>query len=234
MSVVLEASGVLRRIGARVIVNGIELALEQGESLSLIGPSGCGKTTLLQILGLLDRPDGGVVKIGGSDAWAGRDEDRARLRLERIGFVFQQHNLFETMTALENVSLPAWRLGKSRARAAKRAEELLERFNLAHAKKTRASELSGGEAQRVAIARAIVNEPALILADEPTGNLDSAASHVVMETLFETSKSGAALLIVTHDLDIAARATRRVAMLDGQIVRPSQAPPPSRGAPITH
>jgi ABC-type lipoprotein export system ATPase subunit len=224
-SCVLEAQRVTRRIGDREIVSGVNVTLSAGESVALVGPSGCGKTSLLQMLGLLDRPDDGVVKLGADDAWSISGAQRARHRLERIGFVFQQHNLFESMTALENVALPAWRKTGSRAEATKRARELLDRFGLSRVSGTRAAELSGGEAQRTALARALVNDPELVLADEPTGNLDSASSEAVIASLFEICARGAALLVVTHDTEIASRATRQLRMLDGRLVRSSEEPP---------
>ncbi len=224
---VLRAEALVRRIGRREVVAGVDLALAPGEAVSLIGPSGCGKTTLLQLLGLLDRPDAGTIRIGERDASSFTEAERARVRLERIGFVFQQHNLMDALSARDNVALPAWRRTGARRDARRRASELLERLGLGGVADARASELSGGEAQRVAIARAIVNEPAIVLADEPTGSLDSAASRVVMDTLFAACERGAALFVVTHDSDVAARAARTVGMLDGQLVRLSRLPPSS-------
>lgn len=215
---VLVAKGVTRRVGERAIVSSADVTLRGGESVALVGPSGCGKTTLLQVLGLLDRPDAGTVTLGGRDAWSLGENERARHRLELIGFVFQQHNLFESMTALENVSLPAWKKTGAREEASKRAASLLERLGLARVSGTRAGLLSGGEAQRVALARALVNEPAIVLADEPTGSLDSASSETVLESLFAACDRGAALLVVTHDPGIAARAARRIAMRDGRLL----------------
>jgi ABC-type lipoprotein export system ATPase subunit len=224
VSDVLCAEGLVRRIARRDVVGGVELALARGESVSLVGPSGCGKTTLLQMLGLLDRPDAGKLRVAGEDPWSLGEAARARLRLERIGFVFQQHNLLEALTARDNVALPAWRRSGSRARAARLADELLAQLGLGAVAGTRASELSGGEAQRVAIARAIVNAPELVLADEPTGSLDSGSARTVMETLLATCDRGAALFVVTHDPDVASRASRTVAMLDGRFVRVSRLP----------
>lgn len=218
LSAVLTAKDLTRRIGDRAIVSAVSLTLNAAESVALVGPSGCGKTTLLQLLGLLDRPDAGSVTIGGSDAWTLSENERAGHRLEGIGFVFQQHGLFETMTALENVALPAWKKTGSRAHATKLASALLERFGLGHAARTRAAELSGGEAQRVALARALVNDPAIILADEPTGSLDRAASKTVLDALFSVCERGAALLVVTHEEGIATRATRRLVMQDGCVL----------------
>lgn len=214
----LAATGLTRRVGNRTIVSSVDIQLRPGESVALIGPSGCGKTTLLQILGLLDRPDAGVVELDGHDAWSLTENERARHRLDRIGFVFQHHGLFESMTALENVLLPAWKKTGNRGEATKRAAERLEALGLAKVVKTRAVELSGGEAQRVALARALVNDPAIVLADEPTGMLDSAASETVLESLFAVCERGAALLVVTHDMDVASLAARRISMRDGSLL----------------
>lgn len=225
MTSVLRAQAIVRRIGRREIVAEVDLALEKGESASLVGPSGCGKTTLLQILGALDRPDEGSVHVGATDVWSIDDNGRAELRRERIGFVFQQNNLLDGLTALENIALPAWRKTGSKKLAAERARALLDRFDLTTVASSKVAELSGGEAQRVAIARAIVNEPTVVLADEPTGSLDSSSARIVMDALLAACERGAALLVVTHDAEVAARASRTIAMLDGKLVRPSVLPP---------
>ncbi len=215
MTAILHADGLTRRLGGREIVAGARLAIERPESVALMGPSGCGKTTLLQMIGLLDRPDAGTVRLGGRDAWAERAALRAELRLTWLGFVFQQHNLLEHLTARENVALPAWRATGARRAALARADELLERLGLAGRAAARASELSIGEAQRVAVARALVNRPRLILADEPTGSLDGASAAAVMDAL--TGAEDVAVLVVTHDAEVAARAHRTVRMRDGKL-----------------
>jgi putative ABC transport system ATP-binding protein len=212
---VVTASALVRRLGGRDVVGGVELAIARGESVALVGPSGCGKTTLLQMFGLLDRPDGGTVAIEGHDAWSGSERERAELRLRKIGFVFQQGNLLEHLTARDNVALPAWRAGGSRGAARAEADRLLEQVGLADRAHARAGELSVGEAQRVAIARALVNRPAVVLADEPTGSLDAESAERVMTALF--APVGITLLIVTHDPDVAARAGRIVRMRDGKL-----------------
>lgn len=213
----LHAADLSRRYREVDVVRGVSVRLEPSECVALLGPSGCGKTTLLQMLGVLDRPDQGTVHIGGVDAWSRRASERAALRLEHIGFVFQTHNLIEHISAVDNVALPAWRAGGSRSRARARAGDLLARFGLGDRSVARGRELSPGESQRVAIARAIVNEPAIVLADEPTGSLDSAAAATVLDALDEVRRSGAALLLVTHDDDVAARADRVLTMRDGRI-----------------
>ncbi|HSK05044.1 MAG TPA: ABC transporter ATP-binding protein [Kofleriaceae bacterium] len=212
---ILDVDGLTRRLGGREIVAGARLAIERAEAVALMGPSGCGKTTLLQMIGLLDRPDAGTVRLGGRDAWAEGAAIRAELRLTWLGFVFQQNNLLEHLSARENVALPAWRATGARRPALARADELLERLGLAGRAAARAAELSLGEAQRVAVARALVNRPRLILADEPTGSLDAASAAAVMDAL--TGAEGVAVLVVTHDPDVAARAHRTVRMRDGRL-----------------
>ncbi|MDC3960267.1 ABC transporter ATP-binding protein [Polyangium jinanense] len=217
MPTVLRCESLVRRLGERDVVRGASLDLDEAESIALVGPSGCGKTTLLQMIGLLDRPTAGRVVLAGHDAWSLSDAVRAELRLAWIGFVFQQNNLVETLSARENVALPAWRLGASRREAERSADALLDRFGLTARRDAPAAELSVGEAQRVAIARALVNRPRLVLADEPTGSLDSASADVVMEALTAAAALGAALLVVTHDPRIAARAGRTVSIHDGRL-----------------
>ena len=208
MTAVLEAEGVSRSHGEVRVVRGFSLTVSAAESVALVGPSGCGKTTLLQVLGLLDRPTSGRVRIDGADAYALPPAARARLRLVRIGFVFQQNNLLDHLTARDNVALPAWSLGGSRGEARRAADDLLERFGLSHRAASLAGLLSVGEAQRVAIARALVNRPGIVLADEPTGSLDGEAAAGVLAAFEEVRARGAALLLVTHDPDVAARAGR--------------------------
>jgi ABC-type lipoprotein export system ATPase subunit len=212
----IVANGIRRTLGGREVVAGVDLEIADGETVALMGPSGCGKTTLLQVIGLLDRPDGGRVTIAGTDAWSGSDGKRAELRLRSIGFVFQQSNLIEHLSARDNVALPRWRGGASRKAALAEADQLLERFGLAHRAHARGNELSIGEAQRTAIARALINQPRLILADEPTGSLDGAAAAAVVEALLGQTK-GPAVLMATHDPEVAARAGRIVRMRDGKL-----------------
>lgn len=215
---VLEARGLAKSYGEHEVVRGIDLRIAAAEEVALVGPSGCGKTTLLHMLGLLERPTRGTVLVDGVDAFALSPRDRASKRLTHVGFVFQQHNLFPDMTALENVALPAWRKLGSRLEAYTLARELLARFDLERRQGAPARELSVGEAQRVAIARALVNGPRLVLADEPTGSLDSRSTETVMRALEEVRARGAALLVVTHDATVAERASRVIRMADGALV----------------
>ena len=215
---VLRAEGLTRVLGEVTAVAGVSLTIAAGEWVSLVGPSGCGKTTLLQMLGLLDRPTAGQLRLAGVDPWKGTVSARTLLRRERIGFVFQGNNLIEYLTARENVALPAWRLLGSRGAALAAADALLDRLGLSARADTRAALLSMGEGQRVAIARALVNRPQVVLADEPTGNLDKASGEIVMAALGEVCVTGSALLVVTHDVGVAARANRTLTMSDGRIL----------------
>jgi putative ABC transport system ATP-binding protein len=202
---ILAAQGLVRHHGGRDVVAGVSLTLRAGEGVALMGPSGSGKTTLLQLLGLLDRPSAGQVSVDGRDAWQLSASDRAATRLARIGFVFQRSNLLPSLDVRGNVLLPAWRLRGDRRAARGQADTLLARLGLADRATAPAHVLSMGEAQRVAIARALINAPALVLADEPTGSLDSGAASAVMEALEEVRARGAALLVVTHDAAVARR-----------------------------
>ncbi len=212
---IVEVEDVHRVFGGREVVAGISLAIAENETVALMGPSGCGKTTLLQMIGLLDRPDRGAVRLGSVDTWAQSQGARAELRLTRIGFVFQHSNLLGHLTARENVALPAWRAGGNRAAALLRADELLAKVGLSARANGKASELSIGEAQRVAVTRAMVNRPRLILADEPTGSLDAESTASVLALL--VAAEGAAVLLVTHDPEVAAQAGRTLRMRDGKL-----------------
>ncbi|HEU0029981.1 MAG TPA: ABC transporter ATP-binding protein [Kofleriaceae bacterium] len=210
----IVVDGVTRRIAGRAIVEDISFEIGEREHVALMGPSGCGKTTLLQMIGLLDRPDAGRVMLAGRDAWSASDAIRAELRLCHLGFVFQSNNLIEHLSARDNVALPAWRASGDRRTALADADRWLERFGLAARSRARADELSIGEAQRVAVARALVNRPRLVLADEPTGSLDAASAALVMDALLG---SDVAVLVVTHDPDVATRAARTIRMRDGKL-----------------
>jgi lipoprotein-releasing system ATP-binding protein len=204
------------RPNAVPVLKGATLLLRPGEIVALVAPSGAGKSTLLHIAGLLEAPDAGTVAIGGADATRAGDAARTALRRDRIGFVYQFHHLLPEFTAAENVALPQRAAGRTRDEAAQRSEELLSALGLAHRLTHRPAELSGGEQQRVAIARALANRPALLLADEPTGNLDPATASLVFGELLGLARdSGLAALIATHNPDLAARMDRVLHLRDG-------------------
>jgi len=200
------------------VLRGAELALAPGEVVALIGPSGSGKSTLLQIAGLLEHPDGGEVHVGGRPCGNLPDAQRTRIRRENLGFVYQFHHLLPEFSALENVMLPQMLRSIDRRRARARARELLHTLGLAERESHRPARLSGGEQQRVAIARAMANQPTVLLADEPTGNLDEETASMVFEALVAAAKeTGAALLIATHNADLAARAHRILRLHNGLV-----------------
>jgi len=196
----------------------VSLGIASGEYVAVVGPSGCGKSTLLHILGCVDVPTGGEVLFHGRGVSSLSDGDRSRLRLREIGFVFQRFFLLPMLTAWENVELPQAEAGVDRAVRRQRAAELLEYVGLSNRAGHRPSELSGGEMQRVAIARALANRPRLLLADEPTGELDQQTGGQIVTLLDELHKDGTAVVVVTHDMAVAARAHRLLTMRDGQIV----------------
>lgn len=199
-------------------LRGVDISIRQGEMVAIMGPSGSGKSTLMNILGCLDRPTSGRYLLGGADVGAMNDNELAEIRRGRVGFVFQTFNLLTRMTAQENVELPL--LYSGRDRRSERALEALERVGLGERARHRPTELSGGEQQRVAIARALVNQPSLILADEPTGNLDSKVGQEIMSIFGELNKNeGITVILVTHDADISAAARRVIGLRDGLVVR---------------
>jgi lipoprotein-releasing system ATP-binding protein len=201
------------------ILNGAELAIWAGQSVALVAPSGAGKSTLLHIAGLLEHPDQGDVYIDGRGTAILPDHERTRIRRNEIGFVYQSHHLLPEFTALENVLLPQMIRGLSRAEARKRAVELLSYLGLSDRLNHRPAELSGGEQQRVAIARAVANAPRILLADEPTGNLDlHTADHVFAALSQLVRASGLATIIATHNMELAARMDRRVTLREGLVV----------------
>ncbi|PNS08850.1 ABC transporter ATP-binding protein [Solilutibacter silvestris] len=195
------------------------LEIDQGEFVAITGPSGCGKSTLLSILGLLDTPSSGIYKLDGKDVASLDNRARAAIRNTQIGFIFQAFNLISDLTVEENVALPlTYRNGYSRLEAKRKVEEVLEVVGMNHRHRHYPSQLSGGQQQRVAVARALVVNPKILLADEPTGNLDSHNGEAVMQLLEELHKSGATICMVTHDVTFSRRASRVVYMLDGRIV----------------
>ncbi|MGH6904486.1 MAG: ABC transporter ATP-binding protein [Geminicoccaceae bacterium] len=200
------------------VLRGVDLALAPGEVVALVGPSGSGKSTLLQIAGLLEHPDGGEVYVGGQACGRLPDAHRTRIRRESLGFVYQFHHLLPEFSALENVMLPQMLTGSDRRRARDRARQLLRALGLRERESHRPGRLSGGEQQRVALARAMANRPTVLLADEPTGNLDEDTARMVFGALVAAAReTGAALLIATHNAELAARAHRIVRLHNGLV-----------------
>ncbi len=218
---IIEAEGLTKmyRMGRTEVhaLRGVDLRVRAGEFVALMGPSGSGKSTLMHLLGCLDKPTAGTYCLEGRDVSALSDDERARLRGHRIGFVFQTFNLLPRLDALGNVALPLLYQGNTPG-VEQRAAEALTRVGLADRLRHRPAELSGGERQRVAIARALVTDPALILADEPTGNLDSQTGADILSLLAALHADGRTVLVVTHDADVAAYARRVLHMLDGRLV----------------
>lgn len=198
-------------------LDGIDLTIQKGEFVAIMGPSGCGKTTLLNILGLLDRETDGEYELNGVTVSSLSPTKQARIRSQTIGFVFQSFNLVPRLTVLENVALPLTYKGVRKAKRLAIASTMLKTFHLNEREYYMPSQLSGGQTQRVAIARALVNDPSIILADEPTGNLDSRASHIIMEELSDIHKRGNTIIMVTHNPQLTTYASRVITMLDGKI-----------------
>ena len=199
-------------------LDGVSLTVEPGEFVAIMGKSGSGKSTLMNLLGLLDRPTRGRYRFDDRDVAGQSDGQLAALRRQRLGFVFQSFNLFPRKSALDNVALPLTYAGVGRDERRRRASEMLERVGVADRARHRPAELSGGQQQRVAIARALVNEPAVILADEPTGNLDSRTGEEILVLLADLNERGVTLLVVTHEDVVARRASRIVRLADGRVV----------------
>jgi putative ABC transport system ATP-binding protein len=200
-------------------LNNVQLQIQRGEYIAIAGPSGCGKTTLLSLLGLLDSPSDGVYSLDGKDVSNLSASDRARVRNREIGFLFQAFNLIGDITVYENVELPLTYRGMSSSERKERVHAALERVGMSHRTKHYPSQLSGGQQQRVAVARAIVGKPLILLADEPTGNLDSKNGEAVMDLLKELHADGATICMVTHDPRYARHAERSIHLFDGQVVR---------------
>jgi len=199
------------------VLKGIDLEIKKGEYVALIGPSGSGKSTLMNLLGCLDTPTSGSYILNGKDVSQMHDDELADIRNKEIGFIFQTFNLLPRTTALDNVALPMIYAGHSKSERTIRATEVLKQVNLADRMDHQPNQLSGGQRQRVAIARALVNKPSIILADEPTGNLDSKTSEEIMALLEEIHQNGNTIIVVTHEEDIAAHAKRIIRMRDGMI-----------------
>lgn len=217
----IDIHGITKSFGSLQVLKGIDMHVDKGEIVSIVGPSGAGKTTLLQIIGTLDKPDSGQIVIDGIDVSRLSTNKLSDFRNLHVGFVFQFHQLLPEFTALENVMIPAFIAGKNRAEAKRRAMELLRFMGLEDRAGHKPNELSGGEKQRVAVARALVNNPAVILADEPSGSLDSKNKAELHQLFFDLrDKYGQTFVIVTHDEQLAAITDRTIHLRDGQIVEP--------------
>ena len=201
-----------------VALNGVSMEVKEGEFVAIMGPSGCGKSTLLNILGLLDNPNGGTYRLDGVEVARMKEADRTKLRRGRIGFVFQSFNLIDELTVEENIDLQLKYLNLSKAERKARVLEILRQVNMSHRAKHYPQQLSGGQQQRVAIARAVVGKPRIILADEPTGNLDSKHGKEIMELLAQLNAEGTTIVMVTHSQRDAAYAHRTINLLDGEVV----------------
>ena len=215
----IEIKGVTKSFGSLQVLKGIDLCIEKGEIVSIVGPSGAGKTTLLQILGTLDKPDNGSVVVDGIETSTLSTNKLSEFRNKHLGFVFQFHQLLPEFTAIENIMIPAYIAGMKNKEAHNRAEELLEFMGLSNRAKHKPNELSGGEKQRVAVARALMNNPAVILADEPSGSLDSKNKEELHKLFFDLrDKFGQTFVIVTHDETLATLTDRTIHLKDGRVV----------------
>ena len=215
----IHIENIVKRFGSLEVLHGIEFSVERGEIVSIVGASGAGKSTLLQIIGTLMTPDEGSVTIDGKAIAGMSDGELSEFRNRHVGFVFQSHHLLEEFSSVENVMMPMLIAGVKRSEAQRRAEELLELVQMSHRLTHRPSALSGGEQQRVAIARALANNPSVVLADEPTGNLDSATREEIQSLFFDLrDRLGQTFIIVTHDETLAEHSDRKIVMTDGNIL----------------
>lgn len=215
----IELQGITKSFGSLQVLKGIDLTIDKGEVVSIVGPSGAGKTTLLQIMGTLDKPDIGRILLNGTEINRLKERELAAFRNREIGFVFQFHQLLPEFTALENVTIPALIQGVSSGEARRRAVEMLEFMGLSERASHKPAELSGGEKQRVAVARALINHPSVVLADEPSGSLDTHNKEELHRLFFELrDKLGQTFVIVTHDEGLASQTDRTIHMLDGRIL----------------
>lgn len=225
---VIQLTDLKKRFGVgdaeHYALDGVDLTVQKGEFIAIMGPSGCGKTTLLNIIGMLDRSTDGEYVLDGRNVEDIRGRKQASIRARQIGFIFQSFNLIERLNVLENVALPLTYSGMHHMKRIQRASDVLKSFHLQEREYYMPWQLSGGQTQRVAIARALVNDPSIILADEPTGNLDSKSSHIIMEELSEIHKKGNTILMVTHNPNLTTYATRVITMLDGRIDTDTGAP----------
>ncbi|MCH2044411.1 MAG: ABC transporter ATP-binding protein [Saprospiraceae bacterium] len=220
----IEAEGIIKTYGNLEVLRGVDLSIRKGEIVSIVGKSGAGKSTLLHILGTLDRPDKGALSINGENTTKLSSKALAKFRNQHIGFVFQFHHLLPEFTALENVCIPAFIQKRNEKEARKRATELLKYLGLGQRLEHKPAQLSGGEQQRVAVARALVNNPAVVLADEPSGNLDTQTSEELHNLFFTLRKDfEQTFIIVTHNMELAAMSDRQLVMQDGLIIKTEDA-----------
>lgn len=225
---VIHLKSLTKRYGVgdaeHTVIDSLDLTIEKGEFIAIMGPSGCGKTTLLNILGLLDRGDDGDYLLDDRNVETLSGARRAHIRSNQVGFVFQNFNLVPRLNVIDNVALPLTYKGIRRTKRLKQASKMLSTFHLSEREYYMPWQLSGGQTQRVAIARALVNDPSIVLADEPTGNLDSRSSHVIMEELADIHKRGNTIIMVTHNPDLTSYASRVIHMIDGRIDRDTKTP----------